>query len=68
MFTCLQSLLFSLHKVMRFSDKNKILIQKLHDLKGYRGMAPKKLMEEFFEKVGTKVDCHAASCLSETKP
>jgi len=53
---------------MRFSDKNKILIQKLHDLKGYRGMAPKKLMEEFFEKVGTKVDCHAASCLSETKP
>jgi len=36
--------------------------------KGTGGKAPKKLMKEFPEKVGAKVDCYAASCLPETNP
>jgi len=32
------------------------------------GTAPKKLMQEFPEKVGANVDCRAASCLPETNP
>jgi len=48
-----------------FSDENMILIKKTHDSKGY---GAKKLMKEFPENVGAKVDCCAASCLPGTNP
>jgi len=51
---------------MVFSDKDKILIQKLHDSKGYRGYDAKKLIKKSFTtKVQAKVDYHAAWCLTQ---
>ena len=52
---------------MGFSDEDKILIKNLHDSIGYWGYDAKKT-NEFPEKLGAKVDCHAASCLPETNP
>jgi len=40
---------------MGFSNEDKILIKNIHDLKWYRGTAPKKLMKEFREKGWSKV-------------
>jgi len=50
------------------SDEDKSLIKNLQDSKGYRGGTAPKKTNKFPEKIGTKVNYHATSCISETNP